>query len=220
MKKAEMEEHKSNYYSLITQARNALKNGYYQIAIKCALSSFQYIDGMMQYELKYNERNFASIEGIDVIIKYAPIILDNQSLYDLEALLKNKKRIDKNTSEGIVEKLENAKILLNDAYRMWDHLEKHPDVKQDELRQILGGEQDRWRNIAELWEKMGLVQRTPLGRSYHLEFVTRMGEIISAKCPACGSITRAPKSMLLEELTCPDCKAKSMFVLLSKIVNN
>ena len=37
---------------------------------KLALSSWDYIDGMMQYERRYNGEEFASIQGIDVILKY------------------------------------------------------------------------------------------------------------------------------------------------------
>jgi hypothetical protein len=98
---------------------------------------------------------------------------------------------------------------------MWDHLEQNPETRQDELRKSLGGEQDQWRSLAELCERMGLLQRVPQGNSYQLALCTRLGEVVPGKCPACGAISDAPKAMLLEPLICPDCHKEVSFVILS-----
>lgn len=211
-----MENHREKYRNLMRDARAAQQHGLYRDAIKQALDSWEHIDGMMQYERRYEDREFDSVEGIDMVLKYAPLLLDFHSLERLEGLLTGQRRIDRNTSDSLAEHLAKARALMWDVHRLWDHLEHHPGTRQDELRQILGGEQDQWRTAAEIWEKMGLVHRTPEGRSYRLALSTRMGETVSAKCPACGVVADAPKAMFLEMSTCPKCRAKVLFVILSK----
>jgi uncharacterized OB-fold protein len=99
------------------------------------------------------------------------------------------------------------------AHRLWDYIEGQSEARQAELRAVLGGQQTEWVKILETWEKMGLLRRTPEGGTYRLTFCTRMGEVISGKCPECGAVTRAPKVALLQELTCPACSKKAAFVL-------
>lgn len=216
MTKAEMESHQGKYDALMAGARTAQRKGLYRQAVELALSSWEYIDGMMQYERKYEDKEFDSIESIDMVLKYAPFLFDFQSLDTLESLLNSKRRIEKNTAADLGDKLAQARALMWDVHRMWDHLEQHPDVRQDELRQVLGGNQDKWRSMAEMWEKMGLIHRTPEGGSYRVKLSTRLGEVISAKCPSCGSLADAPKGMLLEELACPECKETILFIFLLK----
>ena len=214
MKKADMEDHRATYQSLMAEARAAERDGLFEFVMKSALSSLATIDGMMQYERKYGDREFSSIKAIDLILKYAPLLLDAASLERVEELLKGCRRLEKRTSESLADNLAQARALMWDAHRLWDHLELHPEARQDELRRVLGGDQDQWRSIAEAWQRMGLLRRTPEAGSYRLALCTRMGGIVSAKCPACGSVTEAPKAMFLEELTCPECKAKASFVIL------
>lgn len=215
MKKAEKEAHQAAYHSLMDKARSAEREGLYRTAVELALESWDHIDGMMQYEHKYEEREFDGISAINTVLKYAPLLLDYRSLDKLEALLKNCRRIEKNTSESLGDRHAKAKEMMWDAHRMWGHLEQHPEGRQDKLRRILGGDQDRWRSIAEAWDKMGLLHRTSEGGSYRLSLFTRMGEVVSGKCPSCGSVVRAPKAMFLEEEDCPECRATVVFVILS-----
>ena len=216
MKKAELEQHREEYRRLMGEAQAALQEGLFRDAVKAALSSWNYIDGMMQYERRFEDREFASIEAIEMILTYAPLLLDYRSLDQLGSLLKDYRRIDKNTSQSLADKLAKATALMWDAHRMWDHVEHHAESRQDKLGKVLGGEQAQWRSVAEGWEKMGLVRRVPEGGSYRLALATRMGEVVSGKCPHCGASTQAPKAMFLEELACPDCRAKGLFTLLPK----
>lgn len=216
MTKPELEKHSDEYHALMARARAAEQQGLVCEAVEVALSSWQYIDGMMQYERKYEDEEFASVEAIDIVLEHAPLLLDFQSLDRLEVLLKDFRRIDKNTSESLADKLANGRALMWDAHRLWDHLEQHPEARQDQLRQILGGDQNKWRSIAETWENMGLVRRTPEGGSYRLALSTRMEEVVSAKCSSCGAVAKAPKAMFFEQQPCPRCGATVHFVLLCK----
>ena len=215
MKKAEKEYHRTAYRSLIAKARSAERHGLYRETVDLALSSWDHIDGMMQYERKYEDKEFSSIQGIDLVMEYAPLLFDFSSLDTLETLLKNYRRIDKNTSESLADKLAKARVLMWNAHRLWDHLERHPETRQNKLSRILGGDHDQWQAVVTVWDKMGLLRRTSKGISNRLSLSTRMGKVVSAKCPSCGGVVDAPKSMFLEKLACPECRETVLFVILS-----
>ncbi len=215
MKKAEMEEHRNAYHDLVSRARAAESAGSHRRAVELAMSCWDHIDGMMQYERKYEDAEFKSIAAIDIVLKHAPLLLDLSSLSRLESLLKECRRIEKQTSVDLVKKLGQAQSLMWDAHRAWDYLEFHPEATQDGLYEDLGGDRRQWDRILIAWETMGLVQRSDEGRHHHLALCTRMGKVVGARCPSCGSRTEAPKAMFLEELSCPTCNTRGMFVILA-----
>lgn len=215
-KKAELEEHRSKYHVAITSARAALKEGLYREAVAFAISSLDFIDGMMQYEKKYEAREFESIGSIDLLLKYAPFLLEFEVLDHVETLLKSQRRIERNSSRSLADELDQSRARMWAAYRLWNHLEHRPGARQDTLGRELGGSQDEWRSLAEQWERMGLVDRKPEGGSYRLALSTRMSETVLAKCPACGVVARASKSKFLEDRECPKCQVLVSFVVLAK----
>jgi hypothetical protein len=214
MTKAEMEWHHSEYTALMNKARDSLQQGLYRHAVEFSLATWEHIDGMMQYARKYEQHEFASIESIDLILRIAPMLLDYKSLDSLETLLKDHRRITRNTSNDLTAHLTESRQLMRDAHRMWDHLERNPESRQDDLRKLLPGDQTRWHSLAEHWETMGLLRRTPEGNSYRISLSTRLGEVVRGKCSSCGNVSEAPKAMFLEPLSCPDCHAVVLFVLL------
>ena len=186
----------------------------YRDAIRHAFTSWKYIDGMMQYARRYKDQDFNSIETIDIILDYAPLLLNMTLLDELEALLKGYRRIDKNTDVNIRNRLVTARELMWKAHRLWHEIDRSANTNQSGLRKRLGGDQSEWREIISAWESMGLVNKTPLGRSYQLELTTSTGTITRGKCSSCGSIAKAPKAFYLEKAKCPSCSETSMFVLL------
>ncbi len=198
------------------QARSALKDGRHDEAVQIAASSCKYIDGMMQFERKYEDREFSNIEAIDVVLDYAPLLFHSQVLDDLESLLKSQKRIDRDASDDLAGDLSKARTRMWEAYRLWNYIEQNGECRQDELRTALGGNQDQWRSIAESWEKIGLIRRTSESGTYRLSLATRIDAVVMAKCPACGMAVKWTKYKLLDKADCPKCRTKGMFVLLSR----
>jgi hypothetical protein len=217
MKKSEMKNHRIQYQKLMIRAGQVIREGQYCAAIAAAVSALEHIDGMMQYERKYSEREFESVSAIDLILKYAPLLFEYRFLAETENLLKTRKGIEKNTTENTAEKLVEAHRRMWENHRLWSFLESNPHCRQDELRSVLGGDHDYWRFVAEEWEKIGLIVRTPEDRSYTLIIVTHMDRVVSAKCSACGTIADAPKAMFLETLVCPTCNSSVGFVFLPKL---
>ena len=220
MKKAEMEYHSQQYSNLMRLALRAETSGMYQEAVSFALICWDHADGMMQYERKYNNKEFSSIPAIDMVLKHAPILFNNEALETLQDLLKNCKRVERNTSESLGDKLNRAREKMWAAHQLWGHIEMNPGCRQNDLQNELSGEQARWRGIVEMWEKMGLLHRKPSGGSYELSFRTRMDAVVRGKCPSCGEIVEAPKSMLIESQHCPECRSEIRFVLLQPKLND
>ncbi len=214
MKKAEMEQHRAEYHSLMSMARLAESRGLYREAVEHALESWDHVDGMMQYERRYEKKQFKSIHGTEMILKYAPLLLDYPSLDRLEALLKSSRRIDNNTTVNISKKLAKARSLMWGIHRFWDYLEHHPEALQSKLAKALGGDQIQWRTVAEEWERMGLLHRSQDNGSYRLHLTTRTNAIVSAKCPSCASTAEAPKAMFFQKMPCPECHEAVFFVIL------
>ena len=193
MTKAEMEEHDRQYHALMAQAQTALRQGLFRQAVQSALAAWDHIDGMMQYDRKYENAAFNTIPAVDLVLRYAPLLLDFRPLDRLEVLLKEYRRIERDTKADLADQLAQARARLWNAHRLWDYIEHHADVRQAELRGALGGQQQEWADIVTAWEKMGLLRRIPDGSTYTLAFSTRMGELASAKCPECGASRSAPK---------------------------
>ena len=214
MKKDEMAYDCNLYRQYIKRAKEYVRQGLFAEGIKSAFQAWEYVDGMMQYARKYEDREFTSVEAIDYVLRYAPLLFGFDSMDNLEEMLKSCKRIEKNTSVCLAERLEEARGLMGRAHALWNYLEFRPNVLQSNLGKQLGGRQEDWRTIAESWEKMGLLERTRQGNSYRLALKTRMGAVIRGKCPGCGSVQEAPKGMLLEPLSCPECRREVFFVIL------
>lgn len=220
MKKAEQETHHREYTRLLELATNAERNGLYQLGVSRALEAWPHIDGMLRYERKYGAGEPESVDAIELVLRHSPELLDYRTLDRLAELLQENKRIERYTNESLCEKLADARERLAAAHRLWDYIERTSECRQDQLRSDLGGDQGEWRAMAEAWERMRLLKRMPLGRSYYLEFTTRLNAVVRGKCPGCGSVADAPKAMFLDKALCPTCGDQHLFVILAESDTN
>jgi hypothetical protein len=219
MNKTEMEYNRSEYNAWMERAKLAEGQVLYVKAIEAAMRAWQHIDGMIQFEKKYGlyrERDepFGKIAAIELVLDLAPLLLHFEALNALENLLRQCPRLARKGSASLVDKLASARERMWLNHRLWDHLDRNPDARQDELRSALGGDQDNWRSLAGEWEAMGLIRRRPEGGTYRLTLSTRMGEQVRAKCPSCGNVAEGSKAMFLEMVPCTKCCAKALFVIL------
>ncbi len=215
MTKAEMEYHRAQYLTLVDDARAAEMHGFPSKAIELAVAALPFIDGMMQYERKYAEREFESIDAIEIVLKLAPVLFDLASLDAVGSVLKAKKRIDRNATDDLAKKLDAAVTRLWSAHRLWNHLEQAPlNEKSLTDESEATGERDAY-SIFSAWHAMGLIRKIKQDHSSQFEHSTRLSESAKAKCSCCGIIARATKSRFLKALECPKCKRKSWFVILT-----
>lgn len=214
--KAELQSDAEAYHRTLSAMRAAHRAAQFLDAIKIAMEACEYIDGMMQFERRFEKRTDRhSVETIDYVLQYAPLVFDHQSLETLAVVLKSQRRIDKNTTAELVEGLQNAYELMWDAHRLWSLLEQAQELDQSTLRARLGGDQERWQRIAESWDHMSLIDRIPERGSYRLSLQSRITRETRAKCRRCGAIVKAAMGQFLEENACPKCKAPSTFVILA-----
>jgi hypothetical protein len=147
--KKEKEAAAEQYDSIMARARLALKTGMFKEAVKLALSTFDHIDAMMRHKESTENIKFHSINAIDLVLKYAPLMLDFRTLDKVDELLRTRKRIDREAEADLAADLAAARERMWQAHRLWDHLEQNPGARQEELRQVLGGNQEEWRTCCE-----------------------------------------------------------------------
>lgn len=214
-KKAELEHDASRYYSTLAEMRHKHAQREFAQAVSLAAVAWEFVDGMMQYERKFEDRNERrDLECVNYVLRYAPLIFDLGTLTTLSKLLQTQKRVDKNTTADLAADLNAAMRRIRESHRLWNYIESNVTVEQDRIRTNLGGDQDQWRWIAEQWESMGLLTRVPKGTSYILSLSTRLETPVRAKCSACGVVAKAAKGRFWEQIVCPKCKRTVYFVIL------
>lgn len=216
MTKAEMQEHQTEFDALAEKARTALQAKRFDQALQAAVASLKHIDGMMQFEKKYEFRTFASVETIDLILNYAPLVFDTDCLDQLGYLFKSQKRVDRDATDDLGQRLAQARASVWAAYRLWDHIERNPSCRQDELRRYLSGDQDDWRRIAERWDSMELLSRSAEGGSYRLK-LRGLDQSVIGKCTMCGATTEMAKTTCLADGKCTLCGEQVTFVMVSEL---
>jgi hypothetical protein len=216
MKKAEMEQCHAEYDLRMAQSEKAQQAGMFHKAVQLALAAGEYVDGMIQYERNCMEIELSRIRALDMVLRYAPLLLDFSSLEKVGQLVAECRRIEKNVTTDYAKELAEARSRMWQTHRLLDYLERNAECRQDELRQLLGGDQDDWRRTAEGLEETGLLRRTREGGSYRLAFMTQMQEVVKAKCQSCGAVAEGAKVGFLDQVTCGRCQQSVLFVILSK----
>jgi hypothetical protein len=219
MTKAEMESHRNEYHALVSKAQSALQNGAHLQAVGIAVSSWVHIDGMMQFERKYEKMDLVHLEGVEIVLALAPYLLDFQSLAQLDGFLKSQRRIEKNTSADLAENVARSHALMQQAYELWNYLESASESTQGRLNENWERDQVNWRSIAQTWEAMGLIRRSPEGGPNGFVLATQMQSHSLGKCSACGAIGKAAKAKFLDKMNCPKCKQTAFFVILHRDPN-
>jgi len=216
MKKSEMEDHARQYDVLIGEALAAEEAQQPRLALEKAVACLPHVDGMMRFERKYADAEFESVRAIDLVLKYAPLLFERAALNEVHHLLNDTRLVERHTSHCLADKLHAAQTRMWQAHRLWDHLERNPNCRMDELLDSLSGEEVIWQSFVALWESMELVHRKREGRTYRLSLRTMMSAVVAAKCPSCGYLVNAAKSACLVAKRCPSCASSVMFVIVPR----
>lgn len=214
-KKADLQSAQTAYDRAMRLARAAEQQGDYPVAIARAIEAWEHLEGMMQFERRFEDAEFKSVPCIDLVLRHAPSILHAQALDELEHLLQTRRAIDRHASDDLATRLLEARETLKRAHRLLDHIERNPGARQSDLRQLLGGDQDEWRGWCERWSDIGLINRESLGGQYYLRLSAGADELTDAKCGACGGIERGSKRSFWGSHVCVACGRTETFVLLS-----
>jgi hypothetical protein len=213
MKKSEMAEIAANYHDRVGRARHAGDDGDHAGAIKYAASAWGLVDVMLKHA-RAESKEPDSIEAFDLVAEYAPPAMDFRALNELETFLAENKRLARFAGGQPTEALAAARMLMWDGHRLWSEIEREPGLLQSSLPGRLGKSAAHWAGIISAWHKMGLIEKKPDGSSFRLSLATRLGQLVTAKCPKCGRKEEAPKAMLLDQVHCPKCRTDVSFVIL------
>jgi len=97
------------YSDLLNNALEAERAGCFIDAIRHAVAAWVYVEDMMKYKRRWEQAEFKSVPCIDLVLKYAPLLLDNQCLNRLENLLRERRSIDKHASDDLASRLAEAR---------------------------------------------------------------------------------------------------------------
>ena len=213
--KLQLERDHRLFHGAICKMQRAEEIGDIPGAVSAAVDSWRYLDGMLQYERRYLSRaEFATIESIDFALNFAPLVFDVKSLNTLESHLKSTRRIEKCTTENLSDSLRRARGRLNQAGRIWTHLEHHSPSAVEALRSLVESDDFDPLMAIRIWQELGLVDvfDDECGRSVRL--LNFGDERVCGKCPSCGVVGNGSVSEFLEERTCPLCQTSVDIVLL------
>ncbi len=220
MSKAKLQAAQEAYDRIMGRVRDAESGGRFADAVLAARSAWEHLDSMMAFERKYEKTEFDSVPCIDIVLKYAPLLFDRSSLRALGELLASKKAIDKHASDDLADRQRAAVDQMMRAHRLWKWIESSKAVRQRDIRQSIGGDQDEWREMITLWERMELVTRINSDDGAWVSITTRMYESVSAKCPECGIVESGQKRGFLRERECPECGRQTVFVICDTQLRN
>lgn len=214
MSKSEMKNEYDNFLGLERAAQSACNTWHFEDAIRHAVSSWEFLEGMMRYARKIESREFSTISTMEIVLNCSPIILHSSSLVSLDDLLKKQRGIEKNTKDNLRAKVADARRMMFNAHRIWDQLEQHGPLSVQTLRSEAGVDEEFLRNLLRHWEQLSLIHSTKKDDLQIVGLFTDMERISFAKCPSCGAVGRAAKFKLLEDRTCPQCRMRTSFVFL------
>ena len=146
------------------------------------------------------------LSAFATICNYAPPLFEHSAIELLLDFTKSA-RILADSDKRFLHSIEAAQKRERLAQRIWSHLERHPGVLEREICTELGIVQEGVANIVEIWERFGILDRTPDGRSYRLCFHTRLDMEAVGVCPNCGVRGKAHKELFFRSLKCHKCDA-------------
>jgi hypothetical protein len=217
MTKAEMEQHWRQYSGLVEQARSAEQRVEIVRAIEIAEASWDYIDGMLRHVAKQDGKADHELDGITLVLQYAPVLFNHHVLDRLEQFLAGKRRITKWASSDLDEGLVEARAFMWRAHAIWDELERQRQCNLNALRRGFTGNDAEWHRIIRTWESMHVVSILSAGNVSFVSLATRMDDTVIAKCAHCGKPARRTKAELLDAIDCGHCRRPGHFVHISDI---
>ena len=210
--KAELEALHTVFQAFSKQTKAAISKHDYPKAVDEALQSFPYLGGMIQYARKYEQVEEHKYPTIDAVLSYAPLLFRWRAIDEVERLLDETKRIEKNSSLDWRMKIDHSRKQLASSLSIWSAIEANSDMTafDNQVNRV-----DRI-FILNAWEQMGLIiKSTSKGGMY--SFVSDKSARMRAKCRSCGDVCDATKETFLKEMKCLRCSATSLFVILGPV---
>lgn len=207
-----MLQHRDDYEAKVEESRLAYRSRVYVSALERAKESWPFINGMVQYERKQGRESF-SFDGIQIVLKLAPLLFDATSLSELSAFLKSERRTMKFSKDDLNLSLTKAESRLLTCYHLWSFLEQNEHVSVSDLSTHLGCSQETITEVANSWIAMKCLYDITNRTSTRISLTTCMTRKAFGKCSRCGVEVAAEKREFLNGFGCPKCRSNAGFVL-------
>lgn len=213
-----MQEHSRLYGHYLSQAKKEIAAGNCYLAIQSCVASFEYINLMMQHEQKQNDRQFETIETIEIVLNYAPALFDTESLASLAKILKTQKRIDKHATDDLAAKTKTALEIIAVAHKIWNELENNNLYDLPQLLVHVDSEyRERIEEIVQIWTSLGYVQLRQQANKLFPTIPLPQEVMMKGKCPHCGVVVNGKKYHFWRANNCPKCRTESFFVIVATV---
>ncbi|MHB1038316.1 MAG: hypothetical protein ACYC35_28140 [Pirellulales bacterium] len=205
MKIAELQGHHDAYEDSEQIIRAMVDEGEFPKVFSFCTTSFPHIVAAITFRRKRSiTPQTPDFLAFTTIQKYAPPLFEHAAIESLFEFVSSS-RVLVQAENNFLDSIEAARRREHLAHQLWNHLEHHPGMLQSDIRADLGVVQDDADKIVELWEKLGIVDRQPEGRSYRLSFRTQLDAESLGICPNCGVRGKARKHLFFRPVTCQKC---------------
>ncbi len=212
--KAELEIEYKSFHSLAEQTKASISAHEYSAAIALGLKSFEFIDGMIQYERKYEDKENPSHPTIKAVLTFAPVVFGWKAIDEVEALLNSTRRIEKNSNEDWRQRIADSRQLQKRALHLWSSMLSQETYLPEAIEV---SRKDR-QFILKSWEEMGFTTTSGSVAENVLVLASSKMERTRAKCMHCGEVAVSTKEKFLSEVKCPRCSMLTLFVMLGSAV--
>jgi hypothetical protein len=184
-------------------------------AVNCASESLHLIPPMMQFERKYNSREFDSVETIDLILTFAPPLFLIDALDKVGEVLGEFRAIERNTDADMASKLSHARSVMQMARGLWTLAERKEAFTSDDAWEQFGGNDEVAMSVVQVWTDVRAIIPTATTPPLQWRLVSPFHDNCRCKCPSCGATGKGLLQFAMQETICPGCKNGVTFVILS-----
>lgn len=208
-KKADLEESFRACSARCAEAARAEADGDYPRAVERAAAALPALRAWVVFLRRYQKVEAPDLPPVELILKYAPPLFAGAALQAVEAWAAEAGRPERALYPDLPARLGEARRRLALAVRVWPAWpaaapSTSPAADPAEVTELL-----------DFWVLYGaVVRRGGLGPGY--EPVTHPRRPARGKCGRCGRDDRAAWAELLEDRACPQCGARSHFVIVPR----
>lgn len=208
-----MESAAASYASLCEEAERHLSAGDAEAAVRASVSAITHLDGAMRFAGKYEGATFSIPRCVEIIGRYAPVRLHREAVDAVRSLVKERRRIERESSESIADYMDQAEEVLFGVYRALSSFGHRRALEESVFLRALEGSSGESKNTLELLLASGVVSRSDAGAE-ELRIESRLGERWIAACFECGVSVIGAKREFFVMQVCPRCSVESDFVLI------
>lgn len=216
MTTSQNEQHWLEYAAAIDAAQQAERQRQYARVVELAAESWDYIEGMLQHTRSEAMTAGVELDGILLVLLYAPLVFDVETLDRLEEWLEANRRVVKHSTTDLFEGVVQARDTMWRAHKLWDHLERHGQCEIAALEERFSSTEFDFRKALAIWQSMQIVRCTTTNGAPLVRLGAWADERLTLKCPSCGTVAPLARSAVYKETSCPRCTKPVVFVMVAK----